>query len=83
MERNLDEWRYNHHQILQLYQEDHQQPRRELPQTILFIYNGQSPLAQNPLTINIIHNTGHRYVFRAPYWPVDRAVEYVFNTVQT
>ncbi|KAL7524042.1 hypothetical protein ACHAXR_001378, partial [Thalassiosira sp. AJA248-18] len=38
---------------------------------------------KNPLILNMIHNAGHRYVFRAPYWPVDGAVEYVFNTVQT
>jgi hypothetical protein len=24
---------------------------------------------------------GHRYVFHAPYWPVDGAVEYVFNAI--
>jgi hypothetical protein len=25
---------------------------------------------------------GHIYVFHAPYWPVDGAVEYVFNAIQ-
>ena len=38
---------------------------------------------KNPLILNLIHNSGHRFVFRAPYWPVDGAVEYVFNMVQT
>lgn len=38
---------------------------------------------KNPLILNLIHNAGHKYVFRAPYWPVDGAVEYVFNTVQS
>ena len=38
---------------------------------------------KNPLILNAIHNAGHRYVFRSPYWPVDGAVEYVFNTIQT
>ena len=23
---------------------------------------------------------GHRYLFRAPYWSVDRPMEYIFNT---
>ncbi len=38
---------------------------------------------KNPLITNAILNAGHRYVFRAPYWPVDGAVEYVFNAIQT
>jgi len=38
---------------------------------------------KNPIILNMIHNAGDRYVFRAPYWPVDGAVEYVFNIVQT
>ena len=25
---------------------------------------------------------GHRYEIRAPYWPVDGAIEYVFNAIQ-
>ena len=35
------------------------------------------------LILNALLNSGHRYVFRAPYWPVDGAVEYVFNTIQS
>ena len=35
----------------------------------------------NPLITNAILNAGHRYVFRDPYWPVDGAVEYVFNAI--
>ena len=38
---------------------------------------------KNPLILNLIQNSGHRIVFRAPYWPVDGSVEYVFNTIQT
>ena len=38
---------------------------------------------KNPMILNMIHNAGHDYVFRAPYWPADGAVEYVFNTIQT
>jgi hypothetical protein len=38
---------------------------------------------KNPIILNMLHNAGHLYVFRAPYWPTDGAVEYVFNTVQT
>ena len=30
----------------------------------------------------IIFNAGHRLAFRAPYYPVDGPIEYVFNTVQ-
>ncbi len=38
---------------------------------------------RNPLVMNWILNAGHRYVFCAPYWPVDGAVEYVFNAIQS
>jgi hypothetical protein len=38
---------------------------------------------KNPLVTNRILNAGHRLVFRAPYWPVDGAVEYVFNAIQS
>ena len=38
---------------------------------------------KNPLITNAILNAGHRYVFQAPYWPVDGAVEYVFIAIQT
>ena len=37
----------------------------------------------HPLIINMIRGAGHRLVFRAPYWPVDGAVEYAFDTIQT
>jgi hypothetical protein len=30
----------------------------------------------------IIRGAGHRLVFRAPYYPVDGPIEYVFNTIQ-
>ena len=31
---------------------------------------------------SLIFNAGHRIVFRAPYYPVDGPIEYVFNTLQ-
>lgn len=31
----------------------------------------------------IIFAAGHRLVFRAPYYPVDGPIEYVFNTIQS
>ena len=37
----------------------------------------------NPAVIALIQNAGHGVVFRAPYWPVDGAIEYVFNSLQT
>ena len=30
----------------------------------------------------IIFAAGHRLAFRAPYYPVDGPIEYVFNTIQ-
>lgn len=30
----------------------------------------------------LIVNAGHRLLFRAPYYPVDRPIEYVFNTIE-
>jgi len=30
----------------------------------------------------IIYATGHRLVLRAPYYPVDGPIEFVFNTIQ-
>ena len=38
---------------------------------------------KNPAVIMEIMNAGHRLVFRAPYWAVDGAIEYVFNTIHT
>ena len=31
---------------------------------------------------NLIINAGHRIIFRAPYYPVDGAIEYIFNVIQ-
>ena len=36
---------------------------------------------KNPIILNLIHNAGHRVVFRAPYWSCDGPIEYVFNTI--
>jgi transposase len=30
----------------------------------------------------VIIASGHRLVFRAPYYPIDGPIEYVFNTIQ-
>lgn len=38
---------------------------------------------KNPAVVNAILNNGHRFVFRAPYYAVDGAIEYVFNTIHT
>ena len=37
----------------------------------------------NAGVVNLIHNAGHCLVFRAPYWSVGDAIEYVFNTIHT
>ena len=37
----------------------------------------------NAGVVNLILNAGHCLVFRAPYWAVDGAIEYVFNTIHT
>jgi hypothetical protein len=31
----------------------------------------------------MIFAAGHRIVFRAPYYPIDGPIEFVFNTIQT
>jgi transposase len=36
----------------------------------------------NPLIAQMIFAKGHRLAFRAPYYPVDGPIEYVFNTLQ-
>eukprot|EP00536_Pseudo-nitzschia_multiseries_P008717 jgi/Psemu1/21206/gm1.21206_g len=36
----------------------------------------------NPLTLDAIANAEHRFVFRAPYYPVNGPIEYVFNTIE-
>ena len=36
----------------------------------------------NPTVLALIINSGHRVLFRAPYYPVDGPIEYVFNTMQ-
>jgi len=38
---------------------------------------------KNPIILTEIVRRGHKYIFRAPYWAVDGAVEYVFNTMHT
>ena len=38
---------------------------------------------KNPLVIGLILDGGHQVVFRAPYWAVDSAFEYVFNSIHT
>ena len=36
----------------------------------------------NPTVLLLILVAGHRFVFRAPYWPKDAPIEYVFNTIE-
>ena len=36
----------------------------------------------NAQMVALIYAAGHRLVFRAPYYPVDGPIEYVFNTIQ-
>ena len=36
----------------------------------------------NPAVVWAILAAGHRIAFRAPYYPVDGAIEYVFNSIQ-
>jgi hypothetical protein len=31
----------------------------------------------------MIHTAGHRVMFRAPYYPIDGPIEFVFNTIET
>ena len=38
---------------------------------------------RNPAILALIHLYGHGVVFRAPYWPVDGPIEFIFNTIQT
>ena len=38
---------------------------------------------KNVAVIALIQHYGHGVVFRAPYWPVDGPIEFVFNTIQT
>ena len=38
---------------------------------------------KNVAVIALIHHYGHGVVFRAPYWPVDGPIEFIFNTIQT
>ena len=34
------------------------------------------------IILHLIHEHGHRVVYRAPYWSCDGPIEYVFNTLQ-
>jgi len=37
----------------------------------------------SPVLLTLISNHGHRYLFRAPFWSVDRPMEYIFNSIHT
>ncbi len=37
----------------------------------------------NPEILELISEAGHRYIFWAPYWSCDGAIEYVFNTIHS
>jgi len=36
---------------------------------------------KHPMVLDLIEDSGHRVVFRAPYWSCDGPIEYVFNTI--
>ena len=38
---------------------------------------------KNPAVVTLIQSWGHGVVFRAPYYAVDGAIEFFFNTLQT
>ena len=38
---------------------------------------------KNEAVVALIHGYGHGVAYRAPYYAVDGAIEYVFNTLQT
>ena len=37
---------------------------------------------KNRIVLGLIVEWGHIFCLRAPYYPIDRAIEYVFNTIQ-
>ena len=38
---------------------------------------------KSPIILDLIAESGHRVVFRAPYWSCDGPIEYVFNIIHT
>ena len=38
---------------------------------------------KHPHIVGMIHNRGHRLIYRAPYYAIDGAIEYVFNTLHS
>ena len=36
---------------------------------------------KHPVVLQMILNAGHRFVFHAPYYPVDGPIEYLFNVI--
>lgn len=38
---------------------------------------------RSTIVITMILDAGHQIIFRAPYWPADGAVEYVFNSIHS
>ena len=54
---------------------------------MLFHINTLSTLSNisshhNTQVVAMVLAAGHRIVFRAPYWPIDGPIEFVFNTVE-
>ena len=49
----------------------------------IFTFTMDSLNLYKKLILNMIHNSGHQYIFCTPHWPMDGTVEYVFNTMQT
>ena len=38
---------------------------------------------RNEGVVALIHLYGHGVIYRAPYWPVDGAIEFIFNSIQS
>ena len=54
------------------------------PQTTggpLLFMMGNLIVHKHAAIVNMIYNAGHRLVYRTPYWPINGAIEYVFNTI--
>ncbi len=51
-------------------------------QDVLFTMDNLN-IHKHPSIFNLIHERGHHFVFCAPYWSCDGAIEYVFKMLQT
>lgn len=56
---------------------------QQYPGVVFTITMDNLNIHKNPIILDLIEQSGHRLVFRAPYWSCDGAIEYVFNTIQS